>query len=1258
MLNKHFISINLIFLLYFTKLIQNYFFLDVKRIKLEPPDIGKCPSLPMTSAAPTSSMISKHFVSQVSQPMMIVSNGNGNERFQQQSNQPTKTFNNQTKMHSFSKQPQTQYVNVPKPVQKQNATEKSLVNQMHLNQKPPQPTFSQQQLIQQKIQAGSDSDDSEETSQIIYQFVKDDNGIGQINKQIVKTKQPKTPPWKKNSILNQTRIQQSQVMTNINININNINSNNLYSVINNEKGQSQQMEPQQIYQLQNPQLMSVDPSQPSNQLQNFHNTQQQSLPFSQDQTPPWKNDEVKLLDKNNKIIPKRRPTFKEDPTGYLNQQTALLHNSISTLHSPSDGSSSTSSPALNESEYTQLLQQHNRNDQFKMMQTTTSNKVPNSGIIKEQARPTGNNMNLINSTTLGGQTVTQLGNGVVQIQQNCDIPLQIQQQIQQQQNKYIRQTPKSQSAPRIGSKQTVQNKRFVSVSQESPSSTTTAQRDSTPDISSSCRTPDSIQRDPVQTGSVTTSYESPRPVESPEPAMTYINTSSTIYGGPRLQSGQTNHKNTITSVIAGKTITNTTSTIRRQTTGLKKAVTQSQQQNVEMIVKEHNNITIQNMNKSNMNASASNDMQSMNMQQQPNGNQFIMTSTGQILMMPTSQPNQMKQINQPMIQLQNQQLPQQVQLQNNGTLMMGGQNLVLNNNGTLMQIQNNGGQRLIPSNGNNVLIQTGNGNVLAPLNGGNFMMNSNAQMSPIILNNGNIIQQQNGQNIISTGTGGGKNIIQSNNGNILLSTGNGGKAIITANNQILTANNGLISSGSNNMLGQQMMLGGLQNNMVMQPNFTRIDGQQSMIINPDGSIVQQSQQRHITISPEKKKGRKRKMPMETGGIHQQIQQQIQNQQAQGIQTNQDSGVFQLSPQFSAPQSYQISPNMQGMTLMQNKNPQQLILQNGQIIQQPQLNLLGQQIGQQLILPPNLVVAPDNSLMQIQNMNNACGGLIATPQGMIIRAPAPQQKTLITNNGQQFIVNQNGQISPINQVFSTPMGLILQTQQNQQPQLIQQATQNMLSQPQQPQIIIQQQPTIMSQQQMMQKPQMMQQSKSIQKKQTMQSMVHQQKQTIQKLMPSSQQIIKQRGNGLNPMYVQKTTTIMQQPKQQIQHQQAIARNQMQQLMTQNLTMIQSQAEDACVDDENEDSNDSNDQDGQEMLDDEEQEEENDMSFEQSENTNDIEEMNEIPNFSSMNSHMNFDSNSSTNGNTMNTIYDDIDIQDMDIHGMEQINDINE
>ena len=103
----------------------------MKRIKLEQPEFGECSGLQMSSATSTSSMISKHFVSQTNQPMMIVSNGNNNERFQQQ-NQPTKTFN-QTKMHSFNKQPQTQYVNIQKPATKQNVNNNNNNNNNNSN---------------------------------------------------------------------------------------------------------------------------------------------------------------------------------------------------------------------------------------------------------------------------------------------------------------------------------------------------------------------------------------------------------------------------------------------------------------------------------------------------------------------------------------------------------------------------------------------------------------------------------------------------------------------------------------------------------------------------------------------------------------------------------------------------------------------------------------------------------------------------------------------------------------------------------------------------------------------------------------------------------------------------------------------------------------------------------------------------------------------------------------------------------------------
>ncbi|XP_053677910.1 methyl-CpG-binding domain protein 5-like [Anopheles nili] len=59
-----------------------------------------------------------------------------------------------------------------------------------------------------------------------------------------------------------------------------------------------------------------------------------------DKQPPLKDPvamvESDKIDCKSRTIPtqKKKPTFKDDPTGYLNQQTAILHNSISILHSP------------------------------------------------------------------------------------------------------------------------------------------------------------------------------------------------------------------------------------------------------------------------------------------------------------------------------------------------------------------------------------------------------------------------------------------------------------------------------------------------------------------------------------------------------------------------------------------------------------------------------------------------------------------------------------------------------------------------------------------------------------------------------------------------------------------------------------------------------------------------------------------------------------------------------------------------------------
>lgn len=133
------------------------------------------------------------------------------------------------------------------------------------------------------------------------------------------------------------------------------------------------------------------------------------------------------------------------------------------------------------------------------------------------------------------------------------------------------------------------------------------------------------------------------------------------------------------------------------------------------------------------------------------------------------------------------------------------------------------------------------------------------------------------------------------------------------------------------------------------------------------------------------------------------------------------------PQFS--QQFQLSPGIQGIVV--NKpattaapQTQQLLLQNGQIIQQVNL------IGQQLLMPAGLVMGPDATLLQIQNMPTTS---LLTSQGpVMLRTPSPQHKPAFISpsaaGGQQYIVGANGQLSPIGQIYSTPMGLVMPTAQ--------------------------------------------------------------------------------------------------------------------------------------------------------------------------------------------------------------------------------------
>lgn len=100
----------------------------------------------------------------------------------------------------------------------------------------------------------------------------------------------RTPPWRKNSILN---LQQKQ--------------------------QQQQQQQTNVVQQSHGTLAASNGRVPPLPQQSSQSQQQ----------PPWHDETQK-----RRNTAKKRPNFKEDPTGYLDHQTAILHNSILNLHSP------------------------------------------------------------------------------------------------------------------------------------------------------------------------------------------------------------------------------------------------------------------------------------------------------------------------------------------------------------------------------------------------------------------------------------------------------------------------------------------------------------------------------------------------------------------------------------------------------------------------------------------------------------------------------------------------------------------------------------------------------------------------------------------------------------------------------------------------------------------------------------------------------------------------------------------------------------
>ncbi|KAG5670272.1 hypothetical protein PVAND_000549 [Polypedilum vanderplanki] len=786
-----------------------------------------------------------------------------------------------------------------------------------------QPQIMQQQQQQQQFIQQQQNDTSSSSTNVVMRIIKDESG-----NEIIKS-DAKLPPWKKNSMM-----QNQFVKTN-----------------NQQQQQTQVISTTSgipIFQI-NGQMIAID-----QQNQQFGNQSQQIQII-----------EHKTIDGEKTYIRRRPPSFKEDPTGYLNQQTALLHNSITTLHSPDGSTTSTSStsPALQQQQ--QQIQESNNSE---MLQQRTQKQFIQQ-IVKAGAMPS-------QVTTIGGQTVTHMSNGIVQIQ-NCDIkqqqqlkPIMIQEQIQQSPNKYIRTNPKGRPPKNAA---TIA-KRLIAMSQESPvSSTSTASsvkitKSSTPDITSSSSHAEALTETMVQSSSFD---------------------GTEIVKIARNSSTQELIRTSMTQVIAGKQTNSTTtsSAIRKPTISMMK---KPQQQTVLTQVKTTTNNN-QLCGGNNGSGIITQNATNMTAGQQ----QVVMTSNGQQFIV----------------------MPSNIQQQP--------QNIMLNNNNAVVQIQNSGtnaNQRLIQTTAGqsgNFIIQTSNGNVLAttaanPLTASNFIVNGQQLNQPLVLQNGQIIQN-NG------------NLIASSKGNILVTGGttSAAKTIIAGNNQLASP-----------LLGQQTVL--------LQPHNSVMP--QSTIIHPSSFIQaatsSNQQQQKIVVNPEKKKGRKRKIPLTDQVQTVTIQQQPQSTQTNTIQP----GMIQMT---ATPQNYQLSSPT---------GNQQIIFQNP-------VSILGGGAQHQFIpstAQPLMALSADgSSFVQIQNpsFNN----IITTPQSMMIRTPtatATQQQQpiqkIITNNGQQFIV-QGGQLNLMNQLQPfNPMGFVVQTaaatQQNQQiinPIVIQSPTQGqqIIAQPQ-------------------------------------------------------------------------------------------------------------------------------------------------------------------------------------------------------------------
>lgn len=597
----------------------------------------------------------------------------------------------------------------------------------------------------------------------------------------------KLPPWKKNSMQNQKQLNSGGIP---------------------------------IFQI-NGQMIAVDHQQQGNGMQQQYQIIEQKI------------------DGEQKTIIRRRPTFKEDPTGYLNQQTALLQNTITTLHSPIDGGGAGGATATVTS-----------NSQLENASSELRTQRQQHQFIQQIMKP-----GQVNQMTIGGQTVTHMSNGIVQIQ-NCDIkqqpqskPLVIQEQVIHQ-NKYVRTNPKGRP-PKNAS--TIA-KRLVAMSQESPVSSSTSSS-STNNMGSPISAGNVMKITKANTPDISSSSQS-TDVETMQVQSSFDGTEFVKFARNSTTTTQELIRTSMTQMMAGKT------------TSANTAIRKAPQMQMMMATKKPQIMTqvksqCANNNNFNNPSAATTTTTATSATSMSGNQQVVMTSNGQqFIVMPSTN------------------------IQPHATQTM------LNNN-AIVHFQNavNGPKILQSSHQNtgNFIIQT---NPLAATTG-NFIVNQPS------------IMLQNGQ-IITTGN----NLIASPKGNIFsiptVAAGGGAttKTIIAGNNQISSP----LTTAA--LAGQQAVL--LQNNVM--PQSTIIHDPSSFMTTASSASVQQqqkiivqqnpSQVTSATIVTEKKKGRKRKIPLVDTSASPISISHVQQQQQQ--QHPVSANIIQMAtpPQ----QSFQLSPN--------------------------------------------------------------------------------------------------------------------------------------------------------------------------------------------------------------------------------------------------------------------------------------------------------------------------------------------------------------